>query len=65
MRKQQSIAAAARSGRFSDAWNKFTRTFNLSELAIDPGEIFDDVRDHALERKSNCDSGVPARRQRR
>jgi prevent-host-death family protein len=35
---------AARSRRFSEAWNEFTRGVSLSELAIDPDEIFNDVR---------------------
>ena len=34
-----------RSRRFSEAWNEFTRDVELSELAIDPDEIFNDLRD--------------------
>jgi prevent-host-death family protein len=34
------------SRRFSEAWSEFTREVELSELAIDPDEIFgDDLRD--------------------
>jgi prevent-host-death family protein len=36
---------ATRSRRFSEAWNEFTREVELSELAIDPDEIFCDLRD--------------------
>ena len=36
---------ATRSRRFSEAWNEFTRDVELSELAIDPDEIFNDLRD--------------------
>jgi prevent-host-death family protein len=33
------------SRRFSEAWKEFTREVELSELEIDPGEVFSDVRD--------------------
>ena len=36
---------ATRSRRFSEAWRGFTREVELSELAIDPDEIFSDLRD--------------------
>lgn len=36
---------ATRSRRFSEAWDEFTREVELSELAIDPDEIFNDLRD--------------------
>lgn len=36
---------AARARRFSEAWSEFTREIDLSELRIDPDEIFNDVRD--------------------
>jgi hypothetical protein len=36
---------ATRSRRFSEAWNEFARDVELSELAIDPDEIFSDLRD--------------------
>jgi antitoxin (DNA-binding transcriptional repressor) of toxin-antitoxin stability system len=35
---------AARSRRFSDAWNEFVREVPLSEVAIDPDEIFSNLR---------------------
>ena len=36
---------AARSRRFSEAWNEFIHDVDLAELAIDPDEIFNEVRD--------------------
>lgn len=36
---------ATRSGRFSEAWSTFTRDVSLFELAINPDEIFNGVRD--------------------
>ena len=36
-----------RSRRFSDAWDAFTREFDLQELKIDPEAIFAGVRDRA------------------
>jgi prevent-host-death family protein len=36
---------ATRSRRFSEAWREFTSEVGLSELAIDPDEIFGDLRD--------------------
>jgi prevent-host-death family protein len=43
--RRQYERLVARSRRFSEAWAEFTREFELSELAIDPDEIFDGVRD--------------------
>ena len=43
--RKQYERLAARSRRFSEAWNEFTREVALSELAIDPDEIFSDLRD--------------------
>jgi prevent-host-death family protein len=43
--RKQYERLTARSRRFSEAWNEFTRAVPLSELAIDPDEIFNDVRD--------------------
>lgn len=42
--RKQYERLATRSRRFSDA-DEFTRDVNLAELAIDPDEIFNDVRD--------------------
>jgi prevent-host-death family protein len=36
---------ASRSKRFSEAWSEFNREIELAELALDPDEIFNDVRD--------------------
>lgn len=36
---------ATRSRRFSEAWREFTSEVELSDLAIDPDEIFGDLRD--------------------
>ncbi|HVT45382.1 MAG TPA: type II toxin-antitoxin system Phd/YefM family antitoxin [Thermoanaerobaculia bacterium] len=36
---------ATRARRFSEAWAEFTQEVELSELGIDPDEIFNDVRD--------------------
>jgi prevent-host-death family protein len=44
--RKQYERLATRSRRFSDAWDEFIREVDLSELAIDPTEIFDDVRDN-------------------
>jgi prevent-host-death family protein len=33
--------------RFSEAWDDFSRNLNLSDLAIDPDEVFANVRDGA------------------
>ena len=38
---------AARSRRFSEAWNEFTRDVSLAALAIDPGEVFNGLRGHS------------------
>ena len=43
--RKQYERLATRSRRFSDAWNEFTREVDLAALAIDPDEIFNDVRD--------------------
>jgi len=43
--RKQYDRLATRSRRFSAAWNQFTREVDLSELAIDPDEIFNDLRD--------------------
>lgn len=43
--RKQYERLATRSRRFSEAWNEFTRQVDLSELAIDPDEIFGDLRD--------------------
>jgi prevent-host-death family protein len=34
-----------RTRRFSEAWRDFTSTVSLSELEIDPSEVFSDSRD--------------------
>lgn len=36
---------ASRTRRFSEAWDEFTREVDLADLAIDPDDIFGDVRD--------------------
>lgn len=36
---------ATRSRRFSEAWSEFTSEVQLPELAIDPEEIFGNLRD--------------------
>lgn len=41
--RKQYERLATRSRRFSEAWTEFTREVALSELAIDPDEVF--VRD--------------------
>lgn len=43
--RKQYERLANRSRRFSEAWNEFTREVELSELAIDPDEIFSGLRD--------------------
>jgi prevent-host-death family protein len=43
--RRQYERLAARSRRFSDAWDEFIREVDLSQLTIDPDEIFDEVRD--------------------
>ncbi|HEX6177300.1 MAG TPA: type II toxin-antitoxin system Phd/YefM family antitoxin [Thermoanaerobaculia bacterium] len=48
-RKQyERLASGAR--RFSEAWDEFNRDVALSELAIDPDEIFGDLRDETAGR---------------
>ncbi len=39
--------AMTRPRRFSEAWDAFTREFDLRELKIDPDEVFAGVRDPA------------------
>lgn len=43
--RKQYARLATHARRFSEAWNEFTEEIELSELAIDPDEIFNDVRD--------------------
>lgn len=43
--REQYDRLAAGSRNFSEAWDDFTAEFDLSELDIDPDEIFRDVRD--------------------
>ena len=43
--RKQYERLATRARRFSDAWTDFTREVELSELAIDPDEIFNGLRD--------------------
>lgn len=43
--RRQYERLATRSRRFSDAWDEFTRDVDLAELAIDPDEIFNELRD--------------------
>jgi hypothetical protein len=55
MRKQHSKAEArnehlaTRSRRFSEAWDEFVESVELSELGVDPDEIFGSVRDRRPE----------------
>jgi prevent-host-death family protein len=42
---------ASRPKRFSSAWEQFTRNTNLSDLDIDPDEVFAGVRDKSPGRK--------------
>ena len=44
--RKQYERLASGSRRFSEAWQEFTRTFALDELAIDPDEVFAGARDH-------------------
>jgi hypothetical protein len=44
--------ALTRPRRFSEAWDAFTREFDLRELKFDPDEVFASVRDHAPGRHS-------------
>jgi hypothetical protein len=41
---RQYVRLAGRSRRFSLAWTEFTREADLSDLAIDPDQIFDGAR---------------------
>jgi prevent-host-death family protein len=48
--RRQYERLVTRSRRFSEAWDEFTRDVELSELAIDPDEIFRELRDLRLGR---------------
>lgn len=52
--RQQYERLVARSRRFSEAWDAFTREFDIQELAIDPDEVFAGVRD----REPGRDAGL-------
>jgi prevent-host-death family protein len=43
--RKQYERLVTRSRRFSEAWQEFAREVELAELAIDPDEIFNDLRD--------------------
>ncbi len=43
----------APSRTFGDAWEKFSRTVDLSQADIDPDEVFSDVRDVTPGRDAN------------
>jgi prevent-host-death family protein len=43
--RKQYERLASRSQGFSEAWDAFVQDVDLSDLAIDPDEIFDHVRD--------------------
>ena len=43
--RKQYQRLVSRSRRFSDAWDDFAREVDLANLAIDPDEVFADVRD--------------------
>ncbi len=43
--REQYERLAARSRRFSEAWDDFAHDVELSDLEIDPSEIFGGVRD--------------------
>jgi prevent-host-death family protein len=43
--RKQYERLASRSRRFSEAWDAFVQDVELSDLAIDPDEIFEGVRD--------------------
>lgn len=43
--RKQYERLAARARRFSEAWSEFTSEVELSDLAIDPDQIFTDLRD--------------------
>lgn len=43
--RKQYERLVTRSRRFSEAWEEFAREIDLVELAIDPDEIFNDLRD--------------------
>ena len=43
--RRQYDRLVARSRRFSEAWDEFTRAVELSALEIDPDELFAGVRD--------------------
>jgi prevent-host-death family protein len=43
--RKQYARLATHVRRFSEAWDEFTGDAELSELAIDPDDVFDGVRD--------------------
>ena len=43
--RRQYVRLTSRQRRFSEAYEDFTRDFNLEELAIDPERVFAGVRD--------------------
>lgn len=43
--RKQYERLATRSRRFSEAWSEFTSEVELSDLAIDPDQIFNNLRD--------------------
>jgi len=43
--RKQYERLATRSRRFSEAWSDFSSEVELSDLAIDPDQIFSDLRD--------------------
>ena len=43
--RKQYERLVTRSRRFSEAWEEFAREVDLAELAIDPDEVFNDLRD--------------------
>jgi prevent-host-death family protein len=52
--RQQYERLVARSRRFSEAWDAFSREFDLQELEIDPDEMFAGARD----REPGRDAGL-------
>jgi prevent-host-death family protein len=49
--RKQYERLASRPRRFSEAWSEFNQEVELAELAIDPDEIFNDLRDTRPGRK--------------
>ncbi|HUP59577.1 MAG TPA: hypothetical protein VNA69_04070 [Thermoanaerobaculia bacterium] len=45
------VREASRSRRFSEAWKEFTSEVTLSELAIDPDEIFNNPARTSMRRR--------------